>query len=221
MCVGCGSLAFLVLAAVVADLRLIGHLERVDGAFERLTDRPPDTVGTTIMLLATNRDARTGPKVAWLADQPGLESLMLVDVPPGAARRISVSTVPISPALARSLGSTRASATVGGIEVTTGRRVDHLMALDWAAIEKLAADNACQLSFEQGSGIAAQHEYLQQVLACTLHTEMRRKPWTVYAALDTVSRGMAVDEEWSMLDMDLLVLSLRDLRSAAIEFHVD
>jgi hypothetical protein len=35
---------------------------------------------------------------------------------------------------------------------------------------------------------------------------MREEPWTLYAALQTVSRGMAVDEEWSMLEMDLLVL---------------
>ncbi len=212
----------LIVAGLAANLRLMAHLDRVPGAFDGLAERPAATAGTTILLLGTVTDATaSGPRVAWLADQPALESVMLVEVPRGTARHVYVQSLPISRDLASSVVVGRAGATVGAVEAATGRRVEHLAVVDWSAFQQLAADSGSGLTFEPGSGIAAQQAFLQQVLADTLHAEMRKEPWTLYTALDTVCRGMAVDGEWTMVEMDLLVLSLRDLRSAGIDFGID
>jgi hypothetical protein len=210
----------MMLAALLADLRLAGHLERVPGAFTGLSDRPPDTAGTTILMLGTVSGAATqGPRVPWLADGPALESVMVVDIPPGTPRHVFVDSLPIDEDLARSVGTGRASATVGAVEAATGRRVEHLVVVDWGQLEQLSADNGSEQVFEPGSGVGEQQEFLRRVLADTLHVEMLTQPWTLYAALDTVSRRMAVDDGWSVLEMDLLVLAQRDLRSADIEFR--
>jgi hypothetical protein len=59
---------------------------------------------------------------------------------------------------------------------------------------------------------------LRRVLEDTLHAELRKQPWRLHQMLGTVADGTALDEEWSLVDLDLLVVSLRDLRSADIHF---
>lgn len=211
------SLALLLVAGLVLNLRLMGHLDRVEGAFDGLATRPRDTDGTTVLLLGTLPGA-SGAPVEWLADRPTLESVMLVDIPPGTPRHVSVESLPVGADLERSVTAVRPGATVGAVEAISGRRVEHLVVVDWSSLQRLADDNGSGTTYAPGSGIEAQQTFLEEVLEDALHAEMRKQPWSLHAALDTVSRGMAVDEEWSMLELDLLVLSLRDLRSAEIEF---
>ena len=61
-----------------------------------------------------------------------------------------------------------------------------------------------------------QGQGLDELLEATLHTELRTQPVTLYRDLRTVAGGVALDDDWSLFELDLLVLSLRDLRSAHI-----
>jgi hypothetical protein len=107
---------------------------------------------------------------------------------------------------------------VAAVESWSGRRVDHLIALDWRTFAQLAADNGVPATYRYGSARGAQHDYLRDVLEGTLHAELRKQPLDLYRALSTVAGGAAVDDEWSLLEMDRFVLHLRDLRSADITF---
>ena len=66
--------------------------------------------------------------------------------------------------------------------------------------------------------IARQHLILRATMEEALQQEMRKQPWLLYRFLDTVTRNLAVDDTWSVLDMGALVVSLRDFRSAHIAF---
>jgi hypothetical protein len=116
------------------------------------------------------------------------------------------------------LGARPASAAVAAVESTVGRRVDHVMAIDWQTFAELAADNGVDASYRYGSAPVAQHDYLRLVLEGTLHAELRKQPLALYRALRTTASGVAIDDTWSVVELDLLVLHLRDLRSADISF---
>ncbi|HSF37934.1 MAG TPA: hypothetical protein VLA70_17540, partial [Nocardioides sp.] len=99
-----------------------------------------------------------------------------------------------------------------------GRRVDHVMTIDWQTFAELAADNDVDASYRYGSTPVAQHDYLRLVLEGTLHAELRKQPLALYRALRTTASGVAIDDTWSVAELDLLVVHLRDLRSADINF---
>lgn len=216
---GVAALVLVVLTALALNLRLAQHVTRVDGVFDGLVGRPAPEAGTTLLLVGTvDEPAGTSPGVAWLPSAPALESVMLVHVLPDG-RHVTVDSFEVGRRLAAAVTAAEPRRAVAAVEARSGRRVDHLVAVDWAALQQLADDNGTGLTYRPGSSVSSQQEFLRSVLASALHAEMRQQPWTLYAALDTVARGMAVEAGWSMLSMDLLVLSLCSLRSADVEFR--
>jgi hypothetical protein len=208
----------LVLALVALDLRIAHQLTRVDGVFDHLGDRPAGEDGTTVLLIGTVSRATGAATVPWLPGRPALESVMLVDLSVDGTRA-TVDSLALDRALVAEVTAAQPHRAVGGVESVSGRRVDHLVVVDWAALQQLADDNGTGLTYRAGSSVRRQQEFLEAVLQDALHWEMAREPWNLYGALRTVSRGMAVEQDWSVLDMNLLVLSLRDLRSADIHFR--
>lgn len=214
--VALGILVLLVLLGL--NLRLAHQLTRVEGVFDQLGERPAAGDGTTLLLLGTVSSHSDGVAVPWLPGRPVLESVMVVDLPV-AGRRATVDSFTLDERLVADVTATEPHRAVAAVEARTRRRVDHLVVVDWAALQQLADDNGTGMTYRAGSSIPVQHRFLRHVLEDTLHAEMRKEPWTLHRALATVTRGMAVEDGWSVLDMDLLVLSLRDLRSADIEFR--
>jgi hypothetical protein len=105
---------------------------------------------------------------------------------------------------------------VAAVEHWSGRRVDHLLALDWRTFVRLAADNGIDVAYTYGSPPTVQHDYLRAVLEGTLHAELRKQPLRLFRALSTTASGAAVDDDWSVLDLDTHLLGLRDLRARDI-----
>ena len=201
-----------VAAAACVNLRLTSRMGRIDGAFDGLSGRPPTAAGDTILMVGTRPGGTQD--VTWLPGEQSVESVMLVEVP-ADGRSALVASVPV-PAGPAATG--QPSALVGAVESSTGRRVDHLVAIDWQTFAELAADNDVDATYRYGSAPAVQHDYLRLVLEGTLHAELRKQPHRLYRTLRTTASGVAVDDTWSVLELDLLVLHLRDLRSADIRF---
>ncbi len=214
-----GTLLVLSLVPLVAlvgiNLHLVERLDRIDGAFDGLGDRPPAAPGETVLMVGTRPGGRAD--VGWLDGVQSVESVMLVEVDPDGVR-VDVGSMPVLDGIATSAQSSRPSEAVAAVESWSGRRVDHLIALDWRTFAQLAADNGVPATYRYGSSRGAQHDYLRDVLEGTLHAELRKQPLELYRALSTVAGGAAVDDEWSLLEMDRFVLHLRDLRSADITF---
>jgi len=214
-----GTLMVLSLVPLVAlvgiNLHLVGRLDRIEGAFDGLRDRPAAAPGETILLVGTRPGGRAD--VGWLAGVQSVESVMLVEVDVEGTSG-EVGSMPLLDGVAASAASGRPSEAVAATEAWSGRRVDHVIALDWRAFAQLAADNEIAATYRYGSGAPAQHDYLREVLEGTLHAELRKQPLDLYRALRTVAGGAAVDAEWSLLELDRFVVHLRDLRSADISF---
>jgi hypothetical protein len=204
-----------VATAVVLNLSLTHGMGRIDGAFDGLDERPPPVPGETILMVGTRPGG--GEDVSWLPGEQSVEAVMLVEVPPDG-RSAHVASVPMPYDDRVGLGDRPASAAVAAVESTVGRRIDHVMAIDWQTFADLAADNDVDAAYRYGSVPAAQHDYLRLVLEGTLHAELRKQPLALYRALRTTASGVAVDDTWSVAELDLLVLHLRDLRSADISF---
>jgi hypothetical protein len=204
------------LAAAVVNVVMVGRLERIDGAFDGLTDRPPEAAGRTFLMVGT-RPGTEGPDVPWLDGDQSVEAVMLVVVAPdGLSAR--VETLPASSGVEAAGADVRPSATVAAVEAWSGQRVDHLIAVDWETFGRLAATNGADPAYGYGSGPEVQHEFLKQAMEATLHQELRKRPLDLYRALTTTIDGTAVDDGWSVLAMDLLVLELRNLRSLDITY---
>ena len=202
-------------AALVLNLSLTSRLGRIDGAFEGLGERPPPAPGETILMVGTRPGG--GEDVSWLPGDQSVEAVMLVEVRPDG-RSARVESVPMPYDDRVGLGARPASAPVAVVESTVGRRVDHVMAIDWQTFATLAADNDVDAAYRYGSAPVAQHDYLRLVLEGTLHAELRKQPLSLYRALRTTASGVAIDDTWTIAELDLLVLHLRDLRSADISF---
>lgn len=202
-------------AAVGLNLHLARGMERIDGAFDGLAGRPPPAPGETILMVGT-RPGGTGD-VSWLSGEQSVESVMLVEVH-ADGRSARVESVPMPYDDRVGLGARPASAAVAAVESTVGRRVDHVMTIDWQTFAELAADNDVDATYRYGSDPVAQHDYLRLVLEGTLHAELRKQPLALYRALRTTASGVAIDDTWSVAELDLLVVHLRDLRSADISF---
>lgn len=66
--------------------------------------------------------------------------------------------------------------------------------------------------------IHRQQYFLRTLLNNTLHQEFRREPTQVYKVLDTLTKNLSVDSGWSVGEMRGLAVSLRNLRSANIQY---
>ncbi|MDR7252396.1 hypothetical protein J2X46_001372 [Nocardioides sp. BE266] len=214
-----GTLMVLSLVPLVAlvgtNLYLVNRLDRIDGAFDGLRDRPAAAPGETILMVGTRPGGRAD--VGWLDGVQSIESVMLVEVDADGTS-VDVRSLPVLDGIAGSARTGRPSQAVAATEAWSGRRVDHVLALDWRTFAQLAADNGIPDTYRYGSPLAAQHDYLRAVLEGTLHAELRKQPLNLYRALSTVAGGAAVDDEWSLLELDRFVVHLRDLRSAQIAF---
>ncbi len=125
------------LVGIVANVVLVGRLERIDGAFDGLADRPAASAGRTFLMVGT-RPGGAGPDVPWLEGEQSVEAVMLVDVAPDG-RSAQVETLPARAAASHRVAATdRPSATVAAVESWTGQRVDHLIAIDWDTFVRLA-----------------------------------------------------------------------------------
>lgn len=208
----------LVLLAVL-DWRLSSALGRVDGAFESLGDRPPAATdgSVTVLLLATGQGGASSPALAWMPDEPTVVSALLVSVS-GDRRSAYVDWLPLKGTMLTGLRDARPNASVAAAETWTGRRVDHLAVVEWAALARLGRDNGVLLDLPADPSRRTQQDFLRRVLENALHAEMRTQPWTLYRALYTVARGTAVEDGWSSTAMFRLMVELRDLRSAEIAF---
>jgi hypothetical protein len=202
-------------AVLVLNLSLANRMGRIDGAFDDLGERPPPATGETILMVGTRPGG--GEDVSWLHGDQSVVAVMHVEDPPdGLSAR--EESVPKSYDDRVGLGARPASASVAAVESTVGRRVDHVMAIDWQTFATLAADNDVDAVYRYGSAPVAQHDYLRLVLEGTLHAELRKQPLSLYRALRTTASGVALDDTWTVAELDLLVLHLRDLRSADISF---
>lgn len=214
--VGLGLGVAVVLIGLGANVALVDRLDRIHGAFDGLAERPPPASGQTVLMVGT-RPGRSGPDVPWLEGEQSVEAVMLVEVPPdGLSAR--VTTMPQSAGIGPVVASSTPSAGVAAVEGLSGRRVDHLIAIDWTTFARLARDNGVAPAYAYGSRPAVQHEFLRRVLEGTLHAELRKQPLTLYRTLWSTTGGMSVDDGWATLEMDRLVLSLRNLRSHEINF---
>jgi hypothetical protein len=205
------------LAGMVVNVVLVVRLERIDRAFTGLTDRPPASPGRTFLMVGTRPDGSGGADVPWLEGRQSVEAAMLVVLAPdGLSAR--VETLPGSSGVGPAAASARPSDVVAAVEDWSGRRVEHLVAVDWETFGRLAEQNGVDPAYTYGSGAAAQQDYLRRIAEGALHQELRKHPVDLYRALSTTVGGTAVDDGLSLVDLDRLVLSLRDLRSRSITF---
>jgi len=197
----------LVIAAVAALLlaisapaylsyRLVSHVERVDGAFAGLTDRPAEKAPQALDILLTSADM-----VTLLHIDGDREGAALIWLPGGT------------------------DPDVGAVEGLAGIRIDHVAHIDWAAFRELesSADPFWPPFTEDGLTNprilgACQQAYLKMLMDASLHQEMRTHPRMLYHFLDTISRHLTIDREWSDWDLARLVMSLRGMRSADIRY---
>ncbi|QSR32565.1 hypothetical protein CFI00_19120 [Nocardioides sp. S5] len=207
-----------VLVVLATNVALVSRLDRIEGAFAGLSDRPPPDEGQTILMVAT-RPGGTGNDVPWLVDEQSVEAVMLVEIPPDGMSA-EVATLPASSRVRPHVNQPAPSSSVAAVEAWSGRRIDHLIAIDWTTFVQLADVNAVDPSYVYGSGPAAQHDFLRRVMEGTLHAELRRQPLDLLQVLSTTADGTAVDDEWSVVALDAVLLSLRNLRSHEITFSM-
>ena len=215
-----GGVVVVVAVAGALELSIVTRIHRIDGAFDALDERPSPADGVTVLVIGTRPVAAHGADpsrdVTWLTGEQVAESVMLVEIA-DSRRRVEIVSVPVSDGLAAAVEQAP-SASVGWVEDDLGRRVDHLMTVDWRTLMELGSQNGTRATYRFGSSIQDQQTFVDAVLEDTLHAELRREPWNLYRVLRASSSGTALDDTWSLLDLHALLFSLRDLRSAAITF---
>ena len=211
-------LLVMVLVGIGVNVALVGRLDRIDGAFDGLPGRPPSAAGQTIVMVGT-RPGTSGSDVPWLAGEQSVEAVMLVEVPEDGLS-VDVQSLPGRSGVGPLAATSSPSAVVAAVEGWSGRRVDHLVAIDWETFARLSAREGVEADYAYGSRASVQHDYLQVVVENSLHTAMRSRPWQVYGMLSAAVDGTAVDDDWSLVELDRLVLELRDLRSQNIRFAI-
>ncbi|MCW2759328.1 MAG: LytR family transcriptional regulator [Nocardioidaceae bacterium] len=243
----------LVGTALVLQQRLVGHLGRIDGAFNGLSDRPGVPAGragrAVNIVVLTVDDAATPvtpagvPAPDWVPRARHVDALTLLHID-GDRRGASSTAVPLT-AVGDAVSDDPALL-VTSIEQLTSIRVDHLMAMDWSGLSSLV-DNAGGIPVDvngqgrttmdgtQVTAFVGQRDGLsdptldpllrfqavmRELMDDTLHTAFRKHPFALYGVLDTISRSLSVDRGWTATSMRGLGFSLRDLRSAGIDYLV-
>lgn len=117
--------------------------------------------------------------------------------------------------------------TIGGVTLTVPATVhDRYRDITWTKGAhtlngKQALDYVGQRAGLPGGDfdrIHRQQYFLKTLFDETLQQEFRKEPTKVYAVLNTLTRNLSVDSEWSLGDMRSLIISLRNLRSANIGY---
>lgn len=262
--------------ALYLEHRLTGQMNRIDGVFTGLTDRPDKAAGpaaraVNILLLGTDRrsDAPTTGRAAaaptWLPGAQRSDAIMILHID-SDRRGASVISIPRDawvPIPGHGTGKINAAFSFGGpslavetIEQLTDVRIDHLAVVDWdgfrhltdelggvtldipqtvhdsyrditwtAGRHRLNGDQALNYVGQRAGlpggdfdRIHRQQYFLRTLLDDTLTQELVRSPKKAYGILDVLTENLSVDDEWSVGSMRSLVMSLRHLRSAAIEY---
>ena len=116
---------------------------------------------------------------------------------------------------------------VGGVTVNVPRTVhDSARDITWTAGEHTLDGQQALDYVGQRYGlprgdldrVRRQQYFLRMLLEESLHAEMRKDPRMLYGFLETVTRHLSVDDEWSTKEMADLMLSLRNLRTADIGY---
>jgi hypothetical protein len=236
------ALTLALLGSWYVDHRLVDQLGRVPGAFDHLSDRPTDTDSTTMLLVLEDRDRTEPAGASWLPRAGTVRTVLLVSVDPGGERAHVLAlplgaTAPDGRTIGEATSAPSASRLVHAVEEGTREHVDHLAVLDLAYIRARAeAEHGLELpdgwvspdevvdrftTPAQGPPeVRRQLEVLDHLMEGTVHQSFRRHPRQLWSALDLVTRHTAVEAGWSAPEMGWTVLSLRDLRSADIDYRL-
>jgi LCP family protein required for cell wall assembly len=257
--------------------RLTSHIDRIDGVFEGLGERPPVAThgqaadAVNLLVMGTDRRSDTGTTGTdarapeWVPGAQRTDTLMLVHID-GDRRGAYVISLPRDSWVAvpgHGMDKINAAFSYAGpslavetVEDLTGVRIDHLAVVDWEGFRQLTDSvggvtvNVPQTVHDSARGItwtAGEHTldgqqaldyvgqryglprgdldrvrrqqyFLRMLLEESLHAEMRKDPRMLYGFLETVTRHLSVDDEWSTKEMADLMLSLRNLRTADIGY---
>lgn len=116
---------------------------------------------------------------------------------------------------------------VGGITIDIPDTVrDPASGVTWTAGRHVLDGREAVAYVRQSEGLPAgdlsritrQHDVLRAVMADALEQEMRKNPVLLYRFLDTLTERLTVDSGWSDREMAALALSMRDFRSANIDY---
>ncbi|MCA1983062.1 LCP family protein [Nocardioides nematodiphilus] len=66
--------------------------------------------------------------------------------------------------------------------------------------------------------VARQQAFLRTLMSDSLHQEMRKDPTMLYDFLDTITKHVSVDSDWSTTSMAKLLVSMRNMRSLDIGY---
>lgn len=263
-------------AALYLQHELSSRIDRIDGVFAGLPDRPPKPAGSAgeavnILLLGTDTrsdEPTTGQQATaatWLPGAQRSDAIMILHID-GDRRGASVISIPRDSWVdvpGHGTHKINAAFSFGGpslavqtIERLTDIRIDHLAVIDWNGFEKLtdsiggvtldipetvhdgyrditwaagrhrmngdeALDYVGQRAGLPGGDfdrIHRQQYFLRTLLNETLHQELLKEPTQVYEILKTLTDNLSVDSGWSVGAMRGLLFSLRNLRSADIEY---
>ena len=176
-------------------------------------ERPPPRRGETILMVGT-RPGGPAPTCRGSHGEQSVEAVMLDRGPAGRCRPGSSRSLPLRAASCRRRAPAAAQrdASPPSRPGPAARRPpgrDRLADLRPAGRRQRRRPDATRY----GSRPAVQHDFLRAVLEGTLHAELRKQPLDLYRALSTTADGTAVDDEWSVVELDGCVFSLRNLRS--------
>lgn len=193
-------------------------------------DAPAGARGDMLLLVHLDGDRR-GASVVWIPFGT------LVEIP-GHGRG------PVADALA--LGGPRLL--VATVERLTGVRLDHVAVTHLSRLGALAdavggvtvempepagrhvLDGAQVLAYlrqgdrppvgepDEVEGVERQRAVVRALMTTALQQEMRSRPRVLYRFLDTMTRGLAVDDTMSAWEGAAIVLSMREVRSARIRY---
>lgn len=116
---------------------------------------------------------------------------------------------------------------LGGVTLDIPKTVhDHYRNITWTAgRHKLNGTDALNYVGQRAGlpggdfdRIHRQQYFLRTLLDDTLHQEFRHQPKQLYDVLDTLTKSLSVDSGWSIGEMRNLAISLRNLRSADIDY---
>lgn len=188
-------------ALLAVQAHLAGQVQRIDGVFDGLDNRPtrpsagPAALATNILVMGTQR-SDTMMVLHVDGDRDGAS---LIAIPP--ASRVDVP----------GRGYTKVNASVSGpslavetVENLTGVRIDHLAVVDWTGIR-------AQLG-SRNDAVAG------QLVRQSLSTLRAPSPLAIYGVLDTVTDNLSVDSGWKVGDLRTLARDLRAMRPQAVQF---
>ena len=136
--------------------------------------------------------------VSWLPGEQSVEAVMLVEVgPDGRSARVESVPLPYDDRVGGSVARP-ASASVAAVESWSGRRVDHVMAIDWQTFASWpptttwTPPTATDRPASPSTTTSAWCWRAPSTPSCA------SSPSHLYRALRTTASGVAIDDDWSV-----------------------